>query len=75
MQNFIKVGVGVIILNDGKILLGHRTASRGDTGGYMELVVGVSLPFCVTRNKKSKLFLFTRFLERANLWFSSKHSL
>ncbi|MBR3230672.1 NUDIX domain-containing protein [Candidatus Saccharibacteria bacterium] len=37
MQNFIKVGIGVIVLNDGKILLGHRTASRGDTGGIYEV--------------------------------------
>ena len=33
MENIIKVGVGVMILNDNKILLGHRSKDRKDTGG------------------------------------------
>lgn len=36
MENIIKVGVGVMILNDNKILLGHRSKDRKDTGGIFE---------------------------------------
>ena len=33
MENMIRVGVGVLIVQDGKILLGHRVRSGADTGG------------------------------------------
>ena len=36
MNEFIKVGVGVIIFSDNKILLGHRVAKYKDTGGIYE---------------------------------------
>ena len=36
MENIIKVGVGVMILKDNKILLGHRSPTRKDTGGIFE---------------------------------------
>lgn len=36
MQNIIKVGIGVIIENDNKILLGHRCEVYEDTGGIHE---------------------------------------
>ena len=36
MENIIKVGVGVMILDGNKILLGHRSPTRKDTGGIYE---------------------------------------
>ena len=33
---YIKVGIGVLILNENKILLGHRVMSSVDTGGIYE---------------------------------------
>ncbi len=36
MENIIKVGVGVMILDGNKILLGHRSKTRKDTGGIYE---------------------------------------
>ena len=36
MDSIIKTGVGVMILNQGKILLGHRSSKRKDTGGIFE---------------------------------------
>ena len=33
---YIKVGIGVLILNENKILLGHRVVSSVDTGGIYE---------------------------------------
>lgn len=36
MENVIKVGVGVMIKDGGKILLGHRVARYRDTGGIYE---------------------------------------
>lgn len=36
MEKLIKVGVGVMIIDDNKILLGHRSATRKDTGGIFE---------------------------------------
>ena len=30
MENYIKVGIGVMILNENKILLGHRTKNKKD---------------------------------------------
>ena len=36
MNNTIKVGVGVIILKNEKILLGHRVSKYKDTGGIYE---------------------------------------
>lgn len=36
MENMVKVGIGVMILQDGKILLGHRAKKAKDTGGIYE---------------------------------------
>jgi len=36
MNNYIKVGVGVVILDGNKVLLGHRVAKYKDTGGIYE---------------------------------------
>lgn len=36
MENIIKVGVGVLIIDNGKVLLGHRSKTRKDTGGIYE---------------------------------------
>ena len=36
MQNVIKVGIGVMILDKDKILLGHRATNKKDTGGIYE---------------------------------------
>ena len=36
MEKIIKVGVGVMIKNGGKILLGHRCEKSADTGGIFE---------------------------------------
>ncbi|BDF69313.1 DNA mismatch repair protein MutT [Oscillospiraceae bacterium] len=35
-MNIIKVGIGVIIIKDDNILLGHRVAKGKDTGGIFE---------------------------------------
>ena len=37
MDNHIKVGIGVMILDGNKILLGHRSKNRKDTGGFYEV--------------------------------------
>ena len=36
MEKYIKIGIGVIVLNGNKILLGHRAKDRKDTGGIYE---------------------------------------
>ena len=36
MQDIIKIGIGVMLLDDGKILLGHRATNKKDTGGIYE---------------------------------------
>ena len=36
MQGIIKVGIGVMLLDGGKVLLGHRAANKKDTGGIYE---------------------------------------
>ena len=36
MEQRIKIGVGVMLLNDNKILLGHRVPKQIDTGGIYE---------------------------------------
>ena len=36
MGNIIKVGVGVMIVKDNQVLLGHRSTMRKDTGGIYE---------------------------------------
>ena len=36
MSNVVRVGIGVMVLNDNKVLLGHRLAKRKDTGGIQE---------------------------------------
>ena len=36
MENIIKVGLGVMIKNENKVLLGHRAKNRKDTGGIFE---------------------------------------
>lgn len=37
MDQNIKVGLGIMILNGNKILLGHRNKSKKDTGGIYEV--------------------------------------
>ncbi len=37
MNNNIKVGIGVMILDGNKILLGHRSVNKKDTGGIYEV--------------------------------------
>lgn len=36
MDKTIKTGIGIMIINDNKILLGHRTSTSKDTGGIYE---------------------------------------
>lgn len=36
MNNIIKVGMGAMIFDGNKILLGHRSKNRQDTGGFVE---------------------------------------
>lgn len=36
MENIIKVGIGIMIRDGNKVLLGHRIKDRKDTGGIME---------------------------------------
>ena len=36
MNNVVRVGIGVMILKDNKVLLGHRLSKRKDTGGIQE---------------------------------------
>lgn len=36
MENQVRVGIGVIVKNGDKILLGHRAVNRKDTGGIFE---------------------------------------
>ena len=37
MEQYIKVGIGVMILDGNKILLGHRNKNKKDTGGIYEV--------------------------------------
>ena len=37
MDKYIKIGIGVMILDGNKILLGHRSKNRKDTGGIYEI--------------------------------------
>ena len=37
MDKFIKVGMGVMILDDNQVLLGHRSKDKKDTGGIFEI--------------------------------------
>ena len=37
MERYIKIGIGVMILNENKILLGHRAKNKQDTGGINEV--------------------------------------
>ena len=37
MDKFIKVGIGVMILDDNQVLLGHRSKDKKDTGGIFEI--------------------------------------
>lgn len=36
MEDIIKVGIGIMVFKDNKILLGHRTQKSQDTGGIYE---------------------------------------
>ncbi len=36
MNQIIKVGIGVLIIDNNKVLLGHRTKKASDTGGIYE---------------------------------------
>ena len=38
MDKFIKVGIGVMILDDNQVLLGHRSKDKKDTGGIFEII-------------------------------------
>ena len=37
MEQHIKIGIGVMILDNNKILLGHRAKDKKDTGGIFEV--------------------------------------
>lgn len=37
MEQYIKIGIGVMILDGNKILLGHRSKDKEDTGGIFEV--------------------------------------
>lgn len=37
MDKFIKVEIGVMILDDNQVLLGHRSKDKKDTGGIFEI--------------------------------------
>lgn len=37
MEKYIKIGIGVMILDENKILLGHRSKNKKDTGGIYEV--------------------------------------
>ena len=37
MDKYIKIGIGVMILDGNKILLGHRAKNKKDTGGIYEV--------------------------------------
>lgn len=37
MEKYIKIGIGVMILDENKILLGHRSRNKKDTGGIYEV--------------------------------------
>ncbi len=37
MENNVRVGIGVMIFNENKILLGHRAKKQKDTGGIFEV--------------------------------------
>ena len=41
MDAYIRVGIGVLILQNGRLLLGHRVCSAADTGGIYEPIPGV----------------------------------
>ena len=36
MNNVVRVGIGIMVLNGNKVLLGHRLSKRKDTGGIQE---------------------------------------
>ena len=36
MSETVRVGLAILILKDGRVLLGHRAANRKDTGGIFE---------------------------------------
>lgn len=36
MKDVVRVGIGVMVLKDTKVLLGHRLSKRKDTGGIQE---------------------------------------
>ena len=36
MNNVVRVGIGVMVIKDNQVLLGHRLAKREDTGGIQE---------------------------------------
>ena len=42
MDKFIKVGIGVMILDDNKVLLGHRSKDKKGTGGIFEIISSAS---------------------------------
>ena len=36
MENYVRVGIGIMIKDGNKVLLGHRSKNRKDTGGIFE---------------------------------------
>ena len=42
MDKYIKIGIGVMILDGNKILLGHRAKDKKDTGGIFEIISSAS---------------------------------
>lgn len=36
MNDVVRVGIGIMVLNENKVLLGHRLGKRKDTGGIQE---------------------------------------
>ena len=54
MEKIIKVGIGVLLIKNNQILLGHRVKDGVDTGGTMNLTHGV---YQVENKSIMKLFL------------------
>ncbi len=79
MRNIVKVGVGCMILKDGKVLLGKRKGSHGAgeyawTGGHLEF--GERIKECVEREVKEETGMKVKalkFLCMSNIIKYDKH--
>lgn len=80
MSNYPKVGIGVLIFKDGKILVGQRKGSHGAgeysiPGGHLEYLE--SFADCARREVREEAGIEItniRFLSLANLdWYAPKH--